>query len=165
MLSLLGIGKIQAVVAAVVLAAAATVMGMLWLQNRSLNSENDILRGNNVVLETSLEMERGAVRAAVANADLWQDAMDQLQRDVEKMSAAQQAARQETRRLNEIFNDHDLEALAAARPGLVERRVNSGSADAIGVLHDITSGGGRGPSGVGEADPAGPAPAAADPES
>jgi len=52
--------------------------------------------------------------------------------------AGQQAAEEETKRYLEIFKKHDLTKLARAKPGLIELRVNSGTAEVFSSIERIT---------------------------
>jgi hypothetical protein len=49
------------------------------------------------------------------------------------------AAEMELERLQDVQRSHDLEALAKARPGLIERRINDGTARVFGMFEDATA--------------------------
>jgi hypothetical protein len=49
------------------------------------------------------------------------------------------AAEMELERLQDVQRSHDIEALAKARPGLIERRINDGTARVFGMFEDATS--------------------------
>jgi hypothetical protein len=48
-------------------------------------------------------------------------------------------AEMELERLQDVQRSHDIEALAKARPGLIERRINDGTARVFGMFEDATS--------------------------
>lgn len=124
-------------------AAAAvilTVVGGLALQNRALQKDNRTLITNNAALELAVETQKGAIEAAINNAQEWQAAHAGLQERIEELANVQQAATAEQRRLQDIFSRHDLEALAIAKPGLIESRIIAGSNDANSMLERITAG-------------------------
>jgi hypothetical protein len=66
--------------------------------------------------------------------------MDRLQERLREVEEKAIAANEEKRRLNDLFNDHDLTKLTLAKPGLIERRINSGTSDVWSVLYDLTAG-------------------------
>jgi len=140
MLALFGLSKVKLIIMIAAAAAVATFVGILWLQNASLRSSNSTLISDNAGLTSAVEWQRNAITQAVGNAQEWQDAHEALQKRIEELSRVQQFANAENRRLRGIFADHDLAALAAAEPGLIENIINAGSNDAFSVLRDITSG-------------------------
>lgn len=135
-MGMLGLGKIQ-LAAGVGMVA---VIGLLYLQNHMLRSDLDEAYARNGGLETALQMQEQAVMQARRNAADWADAYKGLLEKFEELKELQREATQETRRLNDIFSKHDLGALALAKPGLVERRINAGTADVLSVLERATSG-------------------------
>ena len=162
MLGMLGLSKVQFIVFGVVLAALLGAGGLLWWQNRTLRADLATSQANNVILEAALEIQRGAVQAARANAEEWSQSFSRLQRTNEELKNAETKAQEEISRLGRLFARHDLAALANARPGLVERRVNDATSDLWSVLECTTSQGGCSPAGAGETAPAasdsGPSP-------
>jgi hypothetical protein len=103
-------------------------------------------------LEVALAVEQEAVRTLQAQAE-------ELQADLKEQGRVAQRASAEARRLNAIFAEHDLTRLALAKPGLVERRVNDGTARVGRVLVCLTT-----PDcDDGSANAPGPAPTVADP--
>lgn len=104
-----------------------------------------------VVTEARVQAERAAgleVRLGVADEaravlqeslEAHRQAAARLQGDLELAREDERRARAETRRLNELYAKHDLTALALARPGLIERRVNAGTAR-VGRLLECASG-------------------------
>lgn len=74
------------------------------------------------------------------------DTMEQLQEHAEaqnerivEMSEAQQKQEQEIQRYLSIFARHDLNKLAAAKPGLIETRVNNGTREVFETITNETS--------------------------
>jgi len=90
-------------------------------------AERDMLVIQNAGLEASRDafMEQAeAARAAMAD-----------------MAYAAAEARQEVDDLNEKLRKHDLAALAKAKPGLIERRINRGTAGVLGMFERATAAG------------------------
>ena len=79
-------------------------------------------------------MQKQATEAAVEAVAAWKESADELNRRIDEMAKVQLEATAQTRKLNDLFAKHDLQALAAAKPGLVERRVNAGTAAVLRML-------------------------------
>lgn len=146
MLGFLGVGKIQLAVAA----ALAAAIGLLYWQNHTLRGDLNVSIENSAKLEGAVSQQRAATAAAVANADEWRGAMDEMRASIEALEESRRAAEAETRRLEKLFDEHDLTALARARPALIERRINDGTDAAFGVLNGATGGDRQRPPGPGE---------------
>lgn len=136
LLSTLGLNK----VGLVIVAAAIAACGLLMVQNYFLRDDLLESERNNGILETAIATQKDTIEAAKANAEGWRLAHDNLLMRMEELSRVQRESQAESRRLREIFSEHNLTALALARPGLIERRINAGSVDAFRVLQRATSG-------------------------
>ena len=93
------------------------------------------------------DMAKDGVRAEMLNRhnqelteinSEWKTALEGFQDNLDALTQVQREANAESRRLNDIFGQHDLRALAVARPGLIENRINAGTLDAYGMLERIT---------------------------
>jgi hypothetical protein len=100
-------------------------------------------------LEVALTVQQGATESALSAVDAWKSSAEGFQKALSEMTKAQFKAAEETRRLNDIFSEHDLGALARKKPKLVEGRVNLGSDRMRGMLEDAARG--RNSVGSGEA--------------
>ena len=136
---MLGLSKIQMIISVVVVSAAAASLTILYLQNRALSADNKILRGNVTKLEGAVATQKETIHATLENAKQWQQALIDLRVTHEMLRKGEEQSRSEIRRLQDIFARHDLSALALAKPGLVERRVNDGTARAFGMLERETA--------------------------
>lgn len=86
----------------------------------------------------------------VESRDAFKGQTEALQSAMVSMAIATGKAEQEVDQLNEKYRKHDLAKLAKAKPGLVERRINRGTADVLGMFVAATatsdnSGGGPAP--------------------
>jgi hypothetical protein len=97
------------------------------------------LRERKVELEGAVAQRDQAIQTYAAAVVKWQEANDTLRKRAEAAGKIAQWAQGETRRLNELLAEHDLAALARAKPGLLESRLNSGSARALRLLHCASS--------------------------
>ena len=90
--------------------------------------ENAALREQISTTQLAIEVEQSRGRAQAGAIQRWKAAHEDLQQKLAEQKVAQQEARAETEKLNETFREHDLTRLAAAKPGLVERAINRGTA-------------------------------------
>lgn len=150
MLGLLGLSGFKMAIIGAVLAAVATVVGGLYWWNSVLRADLRISEANNATLTLAVETQKGAVIAAQENAKEWKRANENLQKQMEELARVSAEASKESKRLAVLWAKHPFTADALARPGMVERRVDRGSRIALGVLHTITAGDLREPSGAGE---------------
>jgi cell division protein FtsB len=104
------------------------------------NMQSDIkdLVAKNQSLSLEIETERLNNKLALENIDRLRDAQNQLVKSVQEMRDNQIVARAELERLDDIFSEHNFGALAQAKPGLVENRVNRGTTDIIRMLECAT---------------------------
>lgn len=113
------------------LAVIGVVCFTIWLAfnyHERVVGQNAELRGQLASTELAREVD-GAKMNAQANAiEKWRVSQATLQAKLEEQSRVQEDARSEKRSLNETFREHDLSRLAAAKPGLVERLLNRGTA-------------------------------------
>lgn len=141
MLGFLSLGKVRLALLIGAVVAIAAVIGWLAWDNYTLSAQRDSLLQENGAQRTAIEVQQQTIDDAVGAIEEWREQMTRLQGQLTELARVQQEATSETRRLNDVFARHDLARLARARPGLVERRVNSGTADALRML-EVASGGG-----------------------
>lgn len=132
-------GSIKMMVFAAAITAVAVVVGLLYWQNQSLKEDNAILIGNNATLESVVSEQQATVNAAVSAIKEWSGKMDALTQSVGEMAEAGRQASSETRRLNNVFARHDMERLSLAKPGLIERRINRGTANILSMFKRETT--------------------------
>ncbi|ATS92228.1 hypothetical protein P9A53_gp45 [Xanthomonas phage vB_Xar_IVIA-DoCa6] len=102
-------------------------------------------------LEQGKAAEKARADALDKAIDKWDDAA-KIQADaLDRFSTVQRDAGETTRKLTDVLSKHDLGALARSKPGLIQSRVNAGTADAFRLLEQST--GGAAP-GRGQAAPA-----------
>lgn len=116
-----------------VVGVLATV-GIAYWHYTSLLDKVSVLERNNAELDRTVSDQHETIDAQGEAIQEWEEAQEELQRRLERLQEVARQARQETRRLNDIFAEHDLGRLAREKPGLIERRVNDGTADALRML-------------------------------
>ena len=92
-------------------------------------TNNERLRGNIATLESNLERETAALRESQENLQRQLQAVGEL---TEK-TAALTAERDE---YLGIFKRHDMTRLARVKPGLIEPRINKGTADVFRQIEE-----------------------------
>lgn len=115
------------IIAGVATLALGLIITLAANHYKGLLAENTALAASNAELALALEVQGATVNAQESALLDWQIAAEEAElMNVELQRVAQQAT-SETRRLNAIFAEHDLTRLSLAKPGLIERRLNSGT--------------------------------------
>ena len=109
-----------------------------WVKYKSVVSERDTLAQNNVVLQNSFELQEASIEALNTQVGKAYDAIESLSEKVQDMVTVQQNARKELEVLNGKFRNHNLEALAKKKPGLIEKRLNDGTYNTFRMLEQST---------------------------
>ena len=94
-----------------------------------LYTQNKVLSGNNIALESAVATQEEAI------ASLQNDFALQTSSLLDLQSRNQQIQQEMTRYLD-IFKRHNLTKLAAAKPGLIEPRVNKGTKDVFNSIEE-----------------------------
>jgi hypothetical protein len=94
-----------------------------------LYGQNEILKSNNDKLETAIEEQKEAIKVMKESFELQANALSNLQR-------ANAAIEAEKDRYLDIFRRHNLDRLALMKPGLIETRINNGTAEILEVLEN-----------------------------
>ena len=95
-----------------------------WLYN-----ENQTLKENNVKLELAVEEQKEAMEAIKKSYDTQGKALVNMQSSNDQIEA-------EKAEYLDIFRRHNLNKLAEAKPGLVETRINKGTAAVFGDIEN-----------------------------
>lgn len=107
-----------------------SIAGSAWYIDRLLD-QIAVLKGNQVILETEIQKQNDSINNLLAQAKENQAKMDNLNR-------ASQEAQREVNKLRQTFAKHDLDALALAKPALIQKRVNNGTKRVKEELIQIT---------------------------
>ena len=94
-----------------------------------LYTQNKVLSANNIALESAVATQEEAI------ANLQNDFALQTSSLLDLQSRNQQIQQEMTRYLD-IFKRHNLTKLAAAKPGLIEPRVNKGTKDVFDSIEE-----------------------------
>ena len=127
------------IIAGIVLVAVSTTIFLGYHHYTSLIDDVRVLSVNNAELKTAVDLQKDTIEQQGAALGEWSAAQTLLVVRVEELQQVAEDAAQETRRLNDVFSRHDLTDLAQRRPGLIERRINTGTDSALGMLECISS--------------------------
>lgn len=139
-------------VAGVAALALGLIIKLAYSHYTGMQQQIIDLEASNAQLQVAIEIEQesGAIKDDAIRE--WRMAAEESQLENERLARVAQEASAESRRLNAIFAEHDLTRLTLAKPGLIERRVNSGTARALRMLECASRGGCDAGGGGGEAD-------------
>lgn len=123
-----GISGIKLAIYGILGSAAITAVGLGYWHYTSVINERDQLKVNNAVLEQAVELQDSTITAQQEAIAEWEASQARLLQTMEALAEQNQLASTELRRLQDVFSRHDLNALALRRPGLIERRIDLGTA-------------------------------------
>ena len=101
-------------------------LGGYWLYN-----ENVTLKANNLALEGAIATQEAAMKNMQNDFALQPTQLNDLQKK-------SQEAQKEMNRYLDIFKRHNLTKLAAAKPGLLEPKINNGTKNVFDSIEEIS---------------------------
>ena len=104
---------------------------VLSLGSYYLYQQNQVLQANNAQLETAVATQEEAIATMQNDFALQTKSLGELQ-------AKSQATQLEMNRYLDIFKRHNLTKLAAAKPGLLEPRINKGTKNVFESIEEIS---------------------------
>jgi len=107
------------------------VIIVLSLGSYYLYNQNQVLQANNAQLETAVATQEQAIATMQTDFALQTTQLNDLQKK-------SQEAQKEMNRYLDIFKRHNLTKLAAAKPGLLEPRINNGTKDVFDSIEEIS---------------------------
>jgi hypothetical protein len=131
--------KLKTLFVGVGVASIVLIIFLAWRHYEGLIQQVSSLEATKAELTLALSVQQGTVEAQQKALLDWQEAADNWKAEAIRQQLVAQHATAETRRLNAIFAEHDLTRLALAKPGLIERRINAGTAR-IGRMLSCASG-------------------------
>ena len=132
LLPLLKNWKLFAMIGALV--AIVSTIGFAYWHYTGLLDEVTELQVATKTLELEKEIQKGHIIEQAKALKKWQLAQIAMEKRIQEQARITKEAKQETRRLNALFAKHDFGRLAARKPGLIEKRINRGTANLFGVL-------------------------------
>ena len=107
------------------------VILVLGLGSYYLYQENQVLSANNAALEGAVATQEAAIKNMQNDFALQTKQLGELQQK-------SQATQLEMNRYLDIFKRHNLTKLAAAKPGLLEPRINKGTKNVFDSIEEIS---------------------------
>ena len=104
---------------------------VLSLGSYYLYNQNQVLQANNAQLETAVATQEEAIATMQNDFALQTAQLGELQKK-------SQEAQKEMNRYLDIFKRHNLTKLAAAKPGLLEPRINNGTKNVFDSIEEIS---------------------------
>lgn len=92
------------------------------------------LRENSALLENSVKVSNDTIAQLETNAEQMQEKISTLQTGLKEAEKYQDE-------LNSKLREHNLTKLSAAKPGLIQKRVNNATTEIFRELEEITSNG------------------------
>lgn len=89
-------------------------------------------------LNQSIGIEKIARANAEQNLIVTRQQVQTQTREMGRLADEMARAREDQERIVDIFAEHDLNTLAAAKPGLIETRVNNGTRNIIQQLEELS---------------------------
>ena len=102
---------------------------VLGMSSHYLYNENKTLTTNNALLEGAVATQKDAIEALQSDFALQTGSLLELQ-------GRNQEIQQEMSRYLDIFKRHNLTKLAAAKPGLLEPRINKGTKNVFDSIEE-----------------------------
>lgn len=131
--------------------ALVTAIALSYRHYTGLVDDKAALTAKVGTLEQDVAREKARADAFKLTIDKWDEAAAVQADALDRFSNAQREAGETTRKLTDVLSKHDLGALARSKPGLIQTRINAGTADAFRLLEQST---GAAPAGGAQAAPA-----------
>lgn len=130
--------------------ALVTAIALSYRHYTGLVDDKAELTARVGTLEQDVAREKARADAFKLTIDKWDEAAAVQADALDRFSNAQREAGETTRKLTDVLSKHDLGALARSKPGLIQTRINAGTADAFRLLEQST---GAAPAGGAQAAP------------
>lgn len=123
-----------------ILAALAAAAGVFYWHYTGIIKERNAAIAQAGALQLANEVQQGTIQDQGKAITNWAESQAQMQATLDALATAQVEANSTARKLNDVLGRHDLTALSLAKPGLIERRINSGTADILRMFRVATGG-------------------------
>lgn len=134
---------------------AVSVIALSYRHYTGLVDSKAELSAQVATLREDVAREKARADSFERAIDRWDQAAKDQAKALDDFTIAQREAGTYARELLDVLSKHDLGALAKRKPGLIENRINAGSADALRLLERATQGpavdGGQGAAAAGAA--------------
>lgn len=118
---------------------AVGVIGLAYWQYTVMKTDLETSRANVAKMEVAKLIQDDTIAAQLEALAKWEVSFTELQETAMELQEVRLNATSESRRLNEIFAKHDMEALSASKPDALERLVNRGTRDVFRMFERETA--------------------------
>lgn len=122
-----------------ILAAIAVAVGGFYLHYQNIVNERDEALQQVGALTAQNAIQAATIMQLEEVNDEWVVKFDNFQETLARMADNQVKSNEHAKRLNDVLSRHDLTALSMAKPGLIQRRINRGTAGVLGLFESETS--------------------------
>jgi hypothetical protein len=122
------------------LAVVLTVAAGAYWHYTVVKSERDAALAQVGALEVAHQVQQTTITALSQSIDDWKAQFTLFQATLDSLTTAQVEANKTARKLNDVLSKHDLHKLSLAKPKLIERRINSGTAGVLKLFKCSTGG-------------------------
>lgn len=120
--------------------ATVTVIALSYRHYIGLVDAKAELSAEVATLREDVAREKARAESLERVVDRWDQAARAQARALDELTNAQREAGTYARELRDVLSKHDLGALAKRKPGLIENRINAGSASAMRLLERASEG-------------------------
>lgn len=121
--------------------ALVTIIGVSYFHYSSLLTEVSDLKVANSQIETKAALQQAEIKAQEDAIEAWVQSQKDLQEKLKELQNVAENAQKEGKRLNDLFGKHEFGELAKKKPGLIQKRVNAGTAAMFKLLSCTTGDG------------------------
>lgn len=121
--------------------ALAAIIGLAYWHYDSLLDENATLKTNNAILFNSVETQHNTINKFESANKEWKAEVEKTRALMEELNKGRREASADAGRLTDALSANDPEnVLARENPQELERRLNDGTANALRMFRDATTG-------------------------
>ncbi len=121
------------------LAAAVVAAGGFYWHYTVVKGERDVALTTIGAMQVVKDVQDATIDSQREAINDWARHQVEMQTTLKLLGQTAVAAYQESRKLNNVLAKHNLTKLSLAKPKLIERRINSGTADIIRMLNAATA--------------------------
>ncbi len=118
------------IIGGIVLAVALSALAAGVLHYKGLLAEIKQLHTDKALLQTAVQLKESQIVSLEAQAASSKERMEVVQVDFAK-------ARAEAERVKTLFANHDFDKLAKAKPGLISRKMQRGTAKVFAEIEEV----------------------------
>lgn len=131
-----GLSKLQTLFIAIGFGVVITLGGIIYFQNSVIEDKNDRITR----IQAELTAEEVAHQVTVNSFEETTAKLEEVQDALNTLNRRFFVINEENQELQSKLARHDLEALSAARPQLIENRINNATRDVADRIRRITGG-------------------------